>query len=388
MPRYAHPSKYFADDKDVADILDAPKFNKKKLLNIALSRGLLLSDDLAVETLRDFMSRTPLSWPQLKELLGTIETPDSEEKLTTFRIESGVTLDVLQTTIADVQAIRGECDKETYATRLVEGGVLVHITYSEVDQQMTRVLQRVRKEMDILITPIEGGYDFRYPANKRAQAIVDKIAASLPVPEGSEKPQKQTLDLSAVVDPSMRTEFFILLMDSMNGFKRRNVIDLKMNRIPKEEEPDDDHDDDDDADDEESAIKDAGEKMFGLVKRMSLTGEALLSSPQFAQLKKDGFCISRTVWESIEIQGAGRVFELEALFKDGEGGKGFCYLVRGVHNHGDDGELEVTKKPLSLDDRKMMEQRIEEAAYAAMTAIRAKLETAASTAAKPSANGT
>ena len=56
----------------------------------------------------------------------------------------------------------------------------------------------------------------------------------LPVPEGVEKPTRQTVELSGVVDPAMRSELFILLMDGMEGFKRRDVIDLKLNRIPQE----------------------------------------------------------------------------------------------------------------------------------------------------------
>ena len=88
MPRYDHPSKYFADDKDIADLLDVPKFSKRKLLQLALDRGILLSHELPPETLRDQLSRIPFSWLQLQSLLDTIKTPDAEEKVTTCRYES------------------------------------------------------------------------------------------------------------------------------------------------------------------------------------------------------------------------------------------------------------------------------------------------------------
>jgi len=365
MPRYDHPSKYFADDKDIADLLDAPKFSKKKLLQLALDRGILLSHELPPETLRDQLSRIPFSWLQLQSLLDTIKTPDAEEKVTTCRYESSANMEELQKVLGDVRDIRGETADEAYIIRPASGGIFVRITYSEVDHSSTRVLQRIHKEMEIVVEPVAGGYEFRFPANKRAEAIVGRITDMLPVPEGKEKPKRLTVDLSSVVDPAKRTEFFIRLMDGMEGFKRRDVIDLKLNRIPNEA------DDDDGDSEEEEKVEEELKK--GLVKRMTLTGEALLASPEFGRLRTDGFCISRTVWEAKEVTGQGRVYEVEAQFKDSDAGTGFCYLVRGVHNLGDDGDLEVTKKPIQLDDRKRLNQAIEAAAYAAMEAIKGSI---------------
>lgn len=75
MPRFSHPSKYYADDKDIADLLDSPKFTKEKLLRLGQERGILLSPELPKETLRDHLSHLPFSWPQLQQLLNAIETP-------------------------------------------------------------------------------------------------------------------------------------------------------------------------------------------------------------------------------------------------------------------------------------------------------------------------
>ncbi|HEY5891819.1 MAG TPA: hypothetical protein VIT91_01185 [Chthoniobacterales bacterium] len=375
MPRYDHPSKYFADDKDVSDILDAPKFSKKKLLSLALDRGIILSGELPRETIRDHLSRMPFSWLQLRELLDTIETADAQEKETTCRYESGASAEDLQKVLSDVRDIRGETADESYVIRKTEAGTIVRITYREVDHGSTRVMQRIHKEMEIFIEPMKGGYEFRYPANGRAQDVVNKITDILPVPEGQEKPKRQTIELSGIVDPAMRTEFFVRVMDGMAGFNRRDVIDLKLNRIPQEAPEEDD--DGDAAEEKEAEVK-------GLVKRLTLAGEALLSSPEFDRLRKDGFCISRTVWEAKESVGEGRIFEIEAQFKNPEGGTGFCYLVRGVHNIGDGGDVEVTRRAISLDDRKRINQAIEAAAYAAMAAIREKL--APPVAEKPKAN--
>lgn len=370
MPRYDHPSKYFADDKDIADLLDSHRFSHKKLLQLAMERGILLSHDLPTETLRDQLSRIPFSWLQFQNLLNVIETPDTEEKVTTCRYESSASLDVVQKVLSDIRDIRGDTANEAYIIRTVGEGISVRVSYSEIDHQSTRVLQRIHKEMEIFLGPTTGGYEFRFPANQRAEAIIEKITDMLPVPDGTEKPKRQTVGLAGVVDAAMRTEFFLLLMDGMDQFKRRDVIDLKMNRILADEVISEEEEDDE--------SERAEEEMKGLVKRMSLAGEALLSSPQFRQLAQDGFYISRTIWETKETTGKGRVFELEAQFKDAEGGTGFCYLVRGVHNYGDDGELEVTKKHIQIDDRKLLNKTIEEAAYRAVATIQSKLQTAPS----------
>ncbi|MDB6151877.1 MAG: hypothetical protein JWL90_330 [Chthoniobacteraceae bacterium] len=377
MPRYDHPSKFFADDKDVADLLDAPKFTKKKLLSLALDRGIILSGELPRETIRDHLSRMPFSWVQLRELLDIIETADVQEKETTCRYESAASSEDLQKVLSDVREIRGETADESYVIRKTETATIVRITYREVDHMSTRTMQRTHKEMEIFILPTEGGYDFRYPANGRAHDVVEKITDMLPVPEGKEKPKRQTVELSGVIDPAMRTEFFIRLMDGMEGFKRRDVIDLKLHRIPQEAA----HEDDEDGEEE----KEKEAEIKGLVKRLTLTGEALLSSPEFGRLKNDGFCIGRTIWEAKESTGSGRVFEIEAQFRNPEGGTGFCYLVRGVHNINDEGDVEVTKRAISLDDRKRINEAIEAAAYAAVLAIREKIAPRA--AEKPKANG-
>lgn len=365
MPRYDHPSKYYADDKDISDILDAPKFSTKKLLSLALDRGIILSGELPPETIRDHLSRIPFSWLQLRELLDTIETPDAQEKETTCRFQSSASSEDLQKVLADVRELRGETADESYAIRKAQTTTVVRIIYREVDHATTRAMQRIHKEMEIFIEPMDGGYEFRYPANKRAQDIVDKITNLLPVPEGQEKAKRQTVELSGIVDPAMRTEFFILVMDGMDGFKRRDVIDLKLNRIPNDDT------EDDDGDTELTAEKESEVK--GLVKRLTLTGEALLSSPEFARLRNDGFFISRTVWEAKQIVGAGKIYEIEVQFKNPEMGTGFCYLVRGVHNIDSSGDVEVTKRAISLLDRTRINQAIEAAAYSAMEAVRAKI---------------
>lgn len=364
MSRYEYPSKYYADDKDISDILDTQKFNLKKLLSLALRRGIIFSSELPRETVRDQLSRMPFSWRQLKELLDAIETPDTQEKETSCRYLSTASPEELQKALSDVREIRGETADESYVIRKSDNTTVVRVIYREVDSSTTRVMQRVHKEMEIHIHQTENGFDFRYPANGRAQEVIEKITNLLPLPIGHEKPKPQVIELSGVIDPAMRTEFFIRLMDGMAGFKRRDVIDLKLNRIPNNL---------DDDDDENDGNEEKEKEVRGMVKRLTLAGEALLSSPEFSRLRDDGFFISRTVWEALEISGEGRIFEIEALFRNPEAGTSFCYLVRGVHNRDEFGDLQITKRAISMQEKTRIYQIIEAAAHAAIIAIRAKI---------------
>lgn len=364
MARYSYPSKYFADDKDIADLLGARKFSKKKLLNLAQNRSIFLSHDLSRESIIDYLSQIPFSWPQLQELLEFLETVTQEEKVTACRLDSSATEDQLSKVLSDLRDIRGDTANESYLIKKKGGATTVTITYSEIDTKSTRALQRVHKEIVIAIVKGDSGFEVRYPFNARAQTIVDKIEGMLPILKGEEKPKRETVDLAGIHDPGLRSDFFVTLMDSMDGYKRRDVIDLKLNRFTSLAIGDDSLD--------EEKSDDLSAKLKGLVKRTSLAGESLLNSPEYQQFSRGGFSVYRVVWEAMERTGQGRVFELEAQFRKIEEGTGFNYLIRGMRGYDDDGELGPLKRKLLNDDRKRLTKSIEDAAFSSAKTIRTK----------------
>lgn len=374
MSRYKYPSDFYADDKDISDLLILNGFNVRQLIQMAMEKGIVLSPELSKETLVDYLALLPCSWPDLQSLLRTIESPDRREKLTNCRYSTQATLDDIERAIDSTRDIRGAMDDEAYNRRRTENGVLVRVFYSEMDAASTRTIQRTHKEMEIRIEPISGGYEVRYYDNVRSVAIIDKIFSLIPIPEGEKKPKPVSIDLSGVVTSGKRTEFFIRLIDGLDGFLRRDVVDLKVNRIGNLVEVNEALDDD--AVEEE---KEAEERLKNAVKKMSLSGESLLSSPQFQQLSDDGFAIYRIIWEAMEKKGAGRVFELEALFRNADLGRGFSYMIRGVYEKDEERDREVLRKTIPLDDRNRIHGLIEAAAYAALAEIRASIEAEANT---------
>lgn len=363
MPRYKHPSKYYADDKDISDLLLAEKFSVKKLTSLIRERGILVNPSLSKEELVNYLSQIPFSWPELQCLMEEVQSPDREEKVTTCQTETPCNVEEIVTLIQEAKDLREETFGEAWSVHTAGEGdrVFIRIKYSEIDNAHTRTLQRVQKDMEIALEKSTQGFEFRYPLNNRAENIVSKIIASLPPIAGEEKVKRTTVDLAGFVDPKQRTSFFIFLMDGMDGYKRRDVLDLRMNRT-SEVAGEDDEDDDE--------KKEAVEQAKKAVKKLTLTGESLLMSPEFKDLNTRGFFISRSLWLTREVSGAGAVFEIEAQFKHAEEGTGFCYLLRGMKVIDGDNEVETGRKDIELNVRKRLHGAVEAAAYAAVEKIR------------------
>lgn len=364
MPRYKHPSKYYADDKDISDLLLAEDFSVKRLLALIRERGVFVSPSLSKDDLVNYLSQMPFSWPELLRLMEEVQSPDRDEKVTTCQAETPCDLEGIVTHIQAAKDFREETFGEAWSIHTASEGdrVFIRVNYSEVDNAQTRTLQRVQKDMEIAVEKSTQGFEFRYPINQRAENIVSKIIASLPPLAGEEKVKRTTVDLAGLVDPKQRTSFFVLLMDGMNGFRRRDVLDLRMNRSDEVAAEDDDDDD--------GETVEAAERIKHAVKKLTLTGESLLLTPEFTDLNSRGFFISRAVWLTRETTGAGAVFEIEAQFKQPEAGTGFCYLLRGMKLLDGANEVETARKDLPLDMRKRLHSAVEAAAYAAVEQLR------------------
>ena len=102
----------------------------------------------------------------------------------------------------------------------------------------------------------------------------------------------------------------------------------------------------------------------GLVRRVALSGENILISPQYQQLAKDGFFISRVLWTSMETTGKGRAFEFEAEFKNAQQPSDFAYQIRGVYERNADGEPAKSRSELSDVEKGKLRDSLETAAAA------------------------
>lgn len=374
MAKYV-PSKYYADDKDLHDILSSGKISMKALLSVARRRGIFLSEESPREELVNYISKLPFGWTDIQALMDLIEREDREEKITTCKIQTKASIEQVETALQKLKELRGESQSESYQIiQSKDNRIQVKVGYYETDFQKTRTIQRRERDLVVDLQNEVGGYAVRHTQNERANLIVAELLNAL-TPGEAEKPLRRSIELSVIKNPEHRTRFFIHLVGGIEGFQLREVKDLKVDRLAPEEV---------------GGIQTAAgehkkevDQLKSMVRRVALSGENILVSPQYQQLSRDGFFISRAVWTSVETAGKGRVFEFEAEFKDSENAKDFAYQVRGVFDRDKDGNLSGTRSAVSDPEKEDLKKRIETTAFESLDQT-----IAAATSSDPTTNAT
>jgi len=174
----------------------------------------------------------------------------------------------------------------------------------------------------------------------------------------------EAIELSGAEDHSAKTQFFMKLVRSIDGYRYLNVTSVRIDADPAlragaEVDPNMA------ADLEADMERAEGEVLATIssVDRVSLKGSGLLSSEVFHQLKDKGFFISSIVWTMLE-KGSGTWIELEAGFEDAQAGAGFRYFIRGHRPLSPKTPGEVVKcwKAMSQEQKNELYPKIEAAA--------------------------
>jgi hypothetical protein len=299
--------------------------------------------------------------------MDEVAREDREEKLTTCKVETKSDLAQLEEAIRKTQDSRAETNAEHYQiSQTKEGSLEVTIVYTEPDFQKARLIQRREREAVIEIHTTSKGLDVRHTQTERANEILAHILTELTPANSPKAPVRQTIELSGVKDHKKRTQFFLNLFSGMKGFRLREVRDLKVDRsVVEDNEPGAE-------DSEEEAKAEAKQQLKALVRKVALSGENILVSPQYQQLAKDGFFISKAVWTSTENAGKARLFEFEAEFKDAESATNFAYQIRGVYERNDDGELVKGKSAVGEAEKNLLKSCLEAAAYDSVEQVSAQ----------------
>ncbi len=362
------PSKYYADDKDIHDILSSPKLPFKKLLSLARERGIFMSEECQrQEEVVHHMSMLPFSWTQLQEVMDAVERDDKEEKLAPCKVESKAELDDVRAVISKIKDARGEAFGECYTiTENKAGRLQLKVSYSEPDFQKARLIQRREKDAFIEIEKKGTTLEIRHTQNEKTNMVLTEILSELNPPDAAEKAIRRNIELSGIKNHEHRTEFFVNLMGEMEGFQLHQVKDLKVDRIVEEPNQPVNPEEEDNGE-----AKEKKEELKALVRKIALSGENILLSTQYQQLAKDGFFISKSIWTSVEVTGKGRIFEFEAEFKDAENASNFAYNIRGMYDRDKDGELAKVRSAINEMEREQLKSRLEDAAYESVDKVNA-----------------
>jgi hypothetical protein len=325
---------YYADDKDVQDLLMAAKqkLGNDRLLAIARQRGIYLSRMMIRENLVEYLKCLTFNWPQLRALVEATDSPDRVERSTCTDVRGTVEQARLLSALDQLKKERSESHAEAVqVTSNKTGNHTISVDYSELDPSKMRLFQRKAKHLKISVEQHPDGLRLRYDDNLRAHEIVEKLLNG--IVESTDKTPVNRIDLSGVRKPARRTQFFVDLMTKMNGFRLDDVTCMGVSRlsdatdaVDEDAAPNDDEAEDDNLD-VERTLSTQERELVGVVKKAALEGSNLLSSSQFKGFEKADFFICRSTWVATEESGQRRRVEFDARFSDPPDARGFTYKI-------------------------------------------------------------
>jgi hypothetical protein len=370
-----HVSRYYADDKDIFDLLAQGTVSLSKLRVFLRLRGIILSPALPKEEICRYLQTSPLSWPQLETLLEIIETPDREDKFSTCQIPAAdLDIQSVVTAAAAVQQERGTRQGEVYRLQVSQDGALdLAVDYTEPNFSKTRCLQQVDKTLIIRVEREGDHFMVRHHENARALEILDAIEKKL-VPAAETPPPRREIVVSGLTSVQ-RSAFFVEMARGIAGYELKDERGLQVDRPLDTEAVEDDDEGDVEGDQANGAVpgsskaevKEAKEQFQGLVKRALLHGTSLLMSQQYQDYAKSGFCLSKLIWTVDPESGDGPLIEFGAEFRDGERGTGFRYEVFGKYERHEDGSFAKSRRGVEGVEKHQLLALLEASAYAALS---------------------
>lgn len=352
MARRQHLPIYFADDRDINDILFSftRTYSTGVLLSFLRNHRIYVSPKTERAKLIALISDQFLGWPSIHQLLEMIQTPDKKEKVTSDLISlPDSSLDKLIGVFESVRDERDAIQQEVYTIKKNgEKTAAIEISYSEVDYAKTRLLQRRLRTLSVQLELEDGQLKVRREANDRSDSIFADFITKLEVPDSAHKP----ISLAPITDAEQRTKFFIGLMNNMDGFEFFDLVyvavDCMTTDDDDEQEEDDESENPSDEGDSDSIPQMTAEAkklvLAASVNSASFKGTGLLQTPEYRQLKDKGFFISAAIWKSTELKPNGRQVEFQAEFTRPRIGTGFKYQIRGLYDRKKSG-FKTTRVP-------------------------------------------
>jgi hypothetical protein len=395
-----HIARYYADDKDVLDLLSQSAVSLKELRKFLRTRGIILSPSLTKDQICRYLQTSPLSWPQLEALLEIVETPGREDKFSTCRLDAtNLTSQSVVTAAAAVQANRGARHGEIYKIQANnDGTVEIVVDYTEPNFSKTRCLQHQAKDLTVRIEREDDQFRVRYHENARALEIVAALEQSL-TPASKIPPKRQEIVVSGLTS-IQRSKFFVEMARGIEGYELKDERGLQVDR-PLDGDPDEEGEDSEDSDEEtdfgdedaapaaavaasvpvpssKSDSKATKAQFQGLVKRALLHGTGLLMSPQYQDYAKAGYSLSKLIWTVESKSADGPMVEFGAEFRDGERGAGFRYGVLGKYERHEDGTFAKSRKSVTGVEKNTLLALLETSAYSALADLQEEVSSAAS----------
>lgn len=351
--------KLFASDKEIYDVLASSKrrMTHGQLLELARDRGIFISEEASREDLVDYLATLPHDFFDVEGLLEQAGPSKRAERTTFIEFSGQVTSEDIAEALAEYQR-EFESHEETTIHPPRPHAVTANVKYSEFDYSRTALLQRQEKDADLEFRIENERVTVRMPATDKAREIVTDVIERI---ERNKRTVFEQEEISvAGLSVEQRTIFFMNLMRGVAGHTVEMVVNIKVSAGGATQDLDEV--------DEDGEI--AREELLGVVQSVALSGQNLLASPHYQQLRDSGFFITSMTWRAIQQAAPHDKISFEVAFDNQEEGTGFKYLVRYVQQkpHGD---YSANFKVVPPARRKELCQLIENAARMALEEIHA-----------------
>ena len=313
---------YFATNKEIHDLLFSAKqkVTESVMQELLRDRGIFTSPAESREALVQYLALLPHDYADVCGILERREVSKRGEKTATISFSTDLSPDELKVIVGEYQ--KAEVQEVVHAHKKSESEFVMNVTYSEFDYSKTRLLQRQERDAELVFTNVEGRTEVRIPATDRARSIVDKLRERI---EAHKKAavQLEEIELTGLTSAEARTTFFTQLISSLPDFPLMTVSRLRVAHSTLEQG-------DDDFDIDVEDVDEAEEKMLGVVENVALSGENLVASEMYQELKDKGFFITSITWRAKQKTAPHLIIECDAGFEDRQAGKKFRYSIHGA----------------------------------------------------------
>lgn len=313
---------YFATNKEIHDLLFSAKqkVTESVLHELLRDRGIFCSPQDSREALVQLISTLPHDYADVCGILEKRESSRRGEKTATVAISVALTSDELKEVVAEYQ--KAEVHEAVRSHKKSDTEFVMNVTYSDFDYSKTRLLQRQDRDAAIEFTQVNGRTEVRIPATDRARSMVDKLKERIEA-KMKQHVQLEEIELTGLTTAEERTTFFTKLISSLPNFPLETVSRLRVAHSTAEPT-------EDDIDLEDEEVSDAEEKMLGVVENVALSGDNLVASEMYQELKAKGFFITSITWRAKQKVHPFAIVECDAGFEDRQAGKKFRYSIHGA----------------------------------------------------------
>lgn len=356
-------SIYSASDKALYDALNQAAVTQAEMRSLFLTHGVVISKNTNRRELATHYSRLLHDYDDFQALARLFDTGHRRERLASFRIRSKATLDDFESAIHHVVGnLKNNADAASVSAN-DDGSLRINVRYKVFNFNKSEFRQIETRDAVVTVEAEGDTIVIRGPQNDKVDEISREIISYV---EGRVEGNVDIDEISLEMYPtaSERTQFFLHLIDAVNGYKRHDVTDVYVYKpSPKAENLEDATDSlDDDTDDVKLGVH---------ISRASLKGQNVLESNELKRLLKRGFYISKIVWQAKEAQFDSDIYEFEAQFTEPETCTRFSYLCRGYYKYIGQDEYTKSKSHLPPQEDREISQLIENAARTSQVRLKA-----------------